>query len=150
VREAVGGYGRVTLAGEIAGAESALAAAGIDATVTTHGTIGEHAGSVLAWTVREGVTNVIRHSGARHCDIRVRGNASAATVEITDDGPGPPTFSLFERDGDVGRGLRGLAERMRDAGGRLEAGRMAGGGFRLFACVPMRALAVGAGAATHP
>jgi two-component system sensor histidine kinase DesK len=144
VREAVGGYGRVTLAGELAGAKSALAAAGITATIETDGTMGDEAGDVLAWTIREGVTNVIRHSGARHCDIVVRVNEAAAMVEIADDGAGPPSRSLLRRDGDSGNGLRGLAERIQEAGGRLESGRRTGGGFRLCAIVPTaRTIATG-------
>src|SRR5262245_20883025 len=90
VREAVGGYGRVTLRGELTGAKSALAAAGIDATITTEGTLADDAGSLLAWTIREGVTNVLRHSGAHHCVIVVRGDTTEAAVEITDDGWGTP------------------------------------------------------------
>jgi two-component system sensor histidine kinase DesK len=144
VREAVGGYGRVTLAGELAGAKSALAAAGITATIETDGTMGDEAGDVLAWTIREGVTNVIRHSGARHCDIVVRVNEAAAMVEIADDGAGPPSRSLLRRDGGSGNGLRGLAERIQEAGGRLESGRRTGGGFRLCAIVPTaRTIATG-------
>ena len=92
----------------------------------------------MAWTIREGVTNVIRHSGARRCDIVVRIDGSAAMVEIVDDGAGLPSIPLFGADSGSGSGLRGLAERMRAAGGRLEAGRRAGGGFRLAAIVPIR------------
>jgi two-component system, NarL family, sensor histidine kinase DesK len=136
VRQAVGGYGRVTLEGELAGAKSALAAAGIDATITTEGTLPDDAGALLAWTIREGVTNVLRHSGAHHCVIVVHSDASEAAVEITDDGSGTPSFSLFRSAGDQGSGLHGLAERMREAGGRLESGRRPGGGFRLRASVP--------------
>ena len=44
--------------------------------------------AVLAWAVREGATNVIRHSGASHCQVRVRGGCRAK-VEVVDDGEGP-------------------------------------------------------------
>ena len=36
----------------------------------------------MAWTVREGATNVIRHSGARHCSVTVRAQAGDAGVEV--------------------------------------------------------------------
>jgi two-component system sensor histidine kinase DesK len=138
VREAVAGYRRVTISGELESARSALAAAGIEVTVRSDGALPAEVDPVTAWTVREGVTNVIRHSGARHCDINVRGDGSAATVEVTDDGYGLPSIPLLGGDGDSGSGLQGLAERLRAAGGRLEAGRRAGGGFRLAAIVPKR------------
>jgi two-component system, NarL family, sensor histidine kinase DesK len=137
VREAVGGYRQVTFAGELEGARSALAAAGIEPSIRTEGTPAGAVESVLAWTIREGVTNVIRHSGARRCTIVVRVDASAATVEILDDGPGLPSIPLLGTGGGSGNGLRGLAERLRAAGGRLEAGRRDGGGFRLAAIVPV-------------
>ena len=139
VRDAVGGYRRITLAGEIEGARSALAAAGIAATVTTDGPAPDDASSVLAWTIREGVTNVIRHSGARRCDIVVHSDDGAATVEVVDDGKGPPSLLMFRPDSQQGSGLTGLGERLRSVGGHLEAGRLGGGGFRLAASVPLKA-----------
>jgi two-component system, NarL family, sensor histidine kinase DesK len=141
VREAVGGYRKPTLASELEGARSALAAAGIEASVRTEGTLTEEIGSVLAWTIREGVTNVIRHSGASRCDILVRGGGAAATVEITDDGHGSVPTRLLGRGRDSGSGLQGLTERVRAAGGQLETGRCSGGGFRLAASVPIQASA---------
>lgn len=143
VRDAVGGYRRITLAGEIEGARSALAAAGIAATITTDDRALDDSSSVLAWTIREGVTNVIRHSGARRCDIVVHGDDGAATVEVVDDGKGTPSLPMFRRDTEPGSGLTGLAERVRSVGGHLEAGRLAGGGFRLVASVPLKANARG-------
>ena len=40
---------------------------------------------LFGWTVREGVTNVVRHSGATRCRIRV----TPSEIEISDDGRGP-------------------------------------------------------------
>jgi two-component system sensor histidine kinase DesK len=130
VREAVVGYRRMTLADELAGARVALAAAGIEATV-------EHADvalppeteTILAWAVREGTTNVIRHSGARRCEIRVCAGLASADVEVVDDGRG---------GGEDGRGsgLAGLAERAWRRNGRVEAGPRDDGGFRLRVSVP--------------
>src|SRR6478609_3367168 len=88
--------------------------------------------AVLAWTVREAATNVIRHSGARHSAIRVLPALGQATVEVLDDGPG------VDGDGGSGTGLIGLEERLRAAGGHLEAGPRADGpGFLLRATVPV-------------
>jgi two-component system sensor histidine kinase DesK len=61
----------------------------------------------FAWVVREGATNVIRHSGARHCTMRVEvADDRTARLAIVDDGAGPAT-SLAE-----GNGLTGLRSRL--------------------------------------
>ena len=71
MREAVSGYRQPTLEGELAGARMALSAAGIEADVEeAHVRLDPAVEAVLAWAVREGATNVIRHSGARHCTFR--------------------------------------------------------------------------------
>jgi two-component system sensor histidine kinase DesK len=89
VRDAVSGYRQPTLAGELAGARMALSAAGIDADVQETGVpLDPAVEAVLAWTVREGATNVIRHSGARHCTLRVTSSLTDAGVEVVDDGVG--------------------------------------------------------------
>ncbi len=124
VRDAVSGYRRPTLAGEVAGARVALAAAGIEAEVSAGDEpLDAEAEAVLAWAVREGTTNVIRHSGARRVRIVVDGSSA----EIADDGRGG--------DGS-GHGLDGLRERAERLGGRLEAGPRAGGGFGLRVTLP--------------
>jgi two-component system, NarL family, sensor histidine kinase DesK len=139
VREAVVGYRKVSLLGELEGARSALEAAGIEATIRADGDLPEDVGSALAWAIREGVTNVIRHSGASRCEISVTGGGEMAVLEITDDGKGLPSLAGFAGKESPGTGLRGLGERMRGVGGRLEAGRRAGGGFRLSASIPVQA-----------
>ena len=88
--------------------------------------------AVLAWAVREGVTNVIRHSRARHVSVHVTATAGGCRVEVTDDGVGPGAGG-----GGGGNGLGGLEQRARDVGGTLEAGPLPGGGFRLAVWVPV-------------
>ncbi len=87
VRAAAGGYREVTLDGELASACTALAAAGIEADLPDHEINGipRLRQQLFGWAVREGVTNVIRHSGATRCVIRV----TPDEVEISDDGVGP-------------------------------------------------------------
>jgi len=130
VRAAVAGHGDITLAGEIATAREVLRAAAI---------VSELPGSVDAvdadvvelfgWVLREGVTNVVRHSRASF----VRVSLGARTLEITDDGRGGAPGA--------GSGLSGLRERVKAAGGTLTAsGTMAG--FRLRVEVPTPAPAV--------
>jgi two-component system sensor histidine kinase DesK len=127
VREAVDGYRRPSLGSELAGAKVALEAAGIELRVQgPDGPIDPDVESVLAWAVREGATNAIRHSGARHAEIIVRDG----TLEIADDGRGAPAA----RPG--GNGLTGLRERVQSVGGTVEAGAGPSGGFRLTVRVP--------------
>jgi two-component system sensor histidine kinase DesK len=137
VRAAVAGYRQPALASELAGAREMLVAAGITpAIVDDAGTLPGIADATLAWAVREGVTNVIRHSHARHCTIRVVRAGDTAAVEICDDGHGGAAYPGVP--GQVGgSGLPGLAERMAMRGGRLDAGPRADGGFRLAVTVPV-------------
>ena len=131
VREAVGGYRQPSLPSELAGAKVALEAAGIELRVdAADGALDPDVESVLAWAVREGATNAIRHSGARHAAITVRTEAGATELEIADDGRGAPP-----RDGG-GHGLTGLRERAQSVGGTVEAGVGPGGGFRVTVRVP--------------
>ncbi|HEX4106652.1 MAG TPA: histidine kinase [Solirubrobacteraceae bacterium] len=130
VRDAVGGYRRPTLAGELAGARRAFAAAGIDDAVDhAEVALDVEVDATLAWAVREATTNAIRHSGARHAWISVRPDGEDVVVEIADDGRGSSGAS-------GGSGLHGLGERAAALGGRIESGMRPGGGFRLRVSVP--------------
>jgi two-component system, NarL family, sensor histidine kinase DesK len=133
VREAVRGYRRLALRDALDGARAALAAAGIDCRLDgAELDLPADVEAVLAWAVREGATNVVRHSDAESCTIRVTSNGRTAAVEVEDDGAGAVP-------GPLGSGLRGLAERAERVRGRLEAGVGPRGGFRLRLTVPLRA-----------
>jgi two-component system sensor histidine kinase DesK len=109
VRAAVGGIRSARLDDEIASAERVLASAGIAADMPADLTVVDPRHRVvLAWVLREAVTNVVRHSQASVC--RVTLGPSSLTVE--DDGRGPS--GLRE-----GNGLRGVRERVDAAGGVL-------------------------------
>jgi two-component system sensor histidine kinase DesK len=88
--------------------------------------------AVLGWAVREGVTNVLRHSEAASARIRVTADDDECAVEVVDDGLGhePP-------GGRPGNGLAGLRERASDLGGSVEAGPLPDRGFRLRVSVPV-------------
>jgi len=134
VREAVAGYRQPTLAAELAGAHEALTAAGIDDHVEQdHAPLPPAVEAVLAWTVREGVTNVMRHSQARRCAIRITNQDGRATVEVVDDGRGGIP--------EAGSGIRGLRERVLERGGTLTAGPLPHEGFRLRVTLPIAAAA---------
>jgi two-component system sensor histidine kinase DesK len=141
VREAVAGYRSPTLSGELAGARMALEAAGIDARFDNPDvSLPPAVEAVLAWTVREGATNVIRHSGAQHATIRIDPGLAAASAEILDDGAGATHSPSGWGTGNgtaEGHGLVGLRERVQGLGGRLDAGPRPEGGFRLSVSVPV-------------
>jgi two-component system, NarL family, sensor histidine kinase DesK len=134
VREAVAGYRSPTLDEELAGAAEMLGAAGIDFGIENEaGLLPREIDGVLAWAVREGTTNVIRHSQARNCHILLTRENGMVCAKITDDGQG-------ETDqGASGSGLSGLAERVATFNdGGFEAGPLPEGGFRLRVELPLR------------
>jgi two-component system sensor histidine kinase DesK len=123
VRAAVAGYRELSLAGELVSAKAALQAAEIKPDLpTTVDEVPEQNRELFAWVVREGVTNVIRHSGAKRCTIRI----TASQIEVIDDGKGPTPGG-----GASGHGLVGIRERADQAEAGLQVGQAPGGGFRL-------------------
>ena len=139
VRQAVSGYRQPSLEKELEGARVALSAAGITADFERAPVaLDPEVEAVLAWTVREGATNVIRHSGAGHCQVKVRVGLTDAAVEVVDDGDGPACARGEEVNGHVGNGIMGLSERAERIRGRIEAGGLPDGrGFRLAVSVPV-------------
>ncbi|HYB85806.1 MAG TPA: sensor histidine kinase [Streptosporangiaceae bacterium] len=137
VRQAVTGYRQPSLAAELAAARRMLASAGIDCRVDapTSYDLPPEVDALLAWTVREASTNIVRHSGARHAGITIAVTGASASAEVTDDGAGAP--------GTPGSGLAGLAERAGRLGGALLAGAREGGGFGVRVTVPIPAAGTG-------
>jgi two-component system, NarL family, sensor histidine kinase DesK len=132
VRAAVAGYRQPELAAELGVARQLLAAAGVSCQITTPADPGLPApvDTVLAWAVREGVTNVARHAHATSAGVTVATTGDHVVAEITDNGSGP-------LGGAAGSGLAGLGERVRQLGGNLMAGPAPGGGFRLQVTIPL-------------
>jgi two-component system, NarL family, sensor histidine kinase DesK len=155
VREAVASYRQPTLASELQGAREMLAVAGIayryEGAEDAISALPSAVESVLAWAVREGVTNVIRHGHARQCTVRLARADGTIRVEVIDDGIGTAVPAVDEAVaigvvgvGVGGSGLRGLAERVTALGGRCESGAVEGGGFRLMVIAPLTQAASGA------
>jgi two-component system sensor histidine kinase DesK len=135
VRDAVAGYRQTNLAVELAGAREMLESAGISVRwEETAGDLPPDAETVLAWAVREGATNVLRHSRARECMVKLDRRNGSAVLEMLDDGIGEAGASVDNRQG---HGLRGLAERVAAVGGDMVAAPAEGRGFRLAVRVPV-------------
>jgi two-component system sensor histidine kinase DesK len=124
VRAAVAGHREVTLTGELATAREVLRAAAIAAELPgSVDVVDSDLSEVFGWVLREGVTNLVRHSRAASCRVTL----GARWIEIADNGRGStPGF---------GNGLTGLRERLDAVGGTLHAG-STGTGFVLRAEVP--------------
>ncbi|WP_344415267.1 sensor histidine kinase [Amycolatopsis minnesotensis] len=129
VRATVSDYRAVSLASELAGARMALRAAGVRAELPAAADdVLPALQGVFGYVVREAVTNVLRHSDAQRCGIRL----GRDWVEIADDG-------TVTDEATAGHGLTGLAERLAAVSGTIEHGRAPGGGFRVVARGPARA-----------
>ncbi|MFH8656324.1 sensor histidine kinase [Streptomyces afghaniensis] len=162
IREAVTGYRRGSLDTELDRAHSALTAAGIKLAVTRTGPpLGPQSEALLGWVVREAVTNVVRHSAARQCEITLSGGAERVRLSVVDDGVGVVADGGEGAVADGGEGaggrsgaggagggaggsgarggtgLTGLTERLAAAGGSLTAGPRARGGFAVSAQLPL-------------
>jgi two-component system sensor histidine kinase DesK len=163
VRGAVAGFRQPDLAGELVAARQLLDAAGIATEITSAETAGlpQELDSALAWAVREGATNVVRHSTASQVFITVSVGPAQAVAEIRDNGQPMPSASgplrasgsapaeltagpagrasATPRPAFAGSGLTGLAERVRCLGGEIAAGAAGGHGFLLRVAVPLSA-----------
>ncbi|WDZ83127.1 sensor histidine kinase [Micromonospora cathayae] len=129
VREAVTGYREHSFARELDNARTVLTDIGVQVTLDETGPpLGVQADEVFRWVLREAVTNVMRHSAATRCDIVVSSGTGGATLTVRDNGVG--------RHAPPGNGLRGLVERVHQAGGTLHVGPMPNGGIELTAHLP--------------
>jgi len=111
---------------------SRVTAAGITVALDVRGTpAGLPPGLDLAAyrVIQEAATNVIKHSGAGHCQVTVSYETDALTVRITDDGHATA-------DSTDGHGIKGMRERVAMYGGTFEAGPLPTGGFGVTARFP--------------
>ena len=146
IRQAVSGYRRATLAVEVASAHAALDAAGIklDAAPEVAAATGEfdaQSEAALAWSLREAVTNAIRHSGADLVRVTLARTGEEMVLTVRNDGRGLAA-TVGDTDDCGGHGLTGLRERLDAVGGRLSVGG-SDGDFRLVAAAPVRTQAAG-------
>ncbi|MET7327908.1 histidine kinase [Nonomuraea sp. NPDC005650] len=126
VQQAVHGYQTLDLDDELAGARVALEAAGARCLIDARADgLSPAARTLLAWAVREGTTNVLKHSAATRCAITIDGGVLEMLNDGVDGRPSAP-----------GSGLRGLSERLVTAGGSFSAQPTPTGEFLLRAAVP--------------
>lgn len=127
VRAAVSAYRSRSFAGELDNARRVLSVAGVALEVETEGVVlpALHEG-VLALSLREAVTNVLRHAHATSCRVALRADAGSVRLVVEDNGRG---------GGAEGVGLRGMRERALVLGGSVE--RSVGPGTRLAVDLPL-------------
>jgi two-component system sensor histidine kinase DesK len=118
VRATLSGYRSASLSAEVAGARAALASAGITADLprAVDNVLPAYQES-FAYVLREGVTNVLRHSGATSCEVRL----GESWLEVRDNGRATVADAGASRVDGGGAGLTGLADRLAAIGGRCRA-----------------------------
>ncbi|WP_051712555.1 histidine kinase [Spirillospora albida] len=135
LRTATGGGAELSLDAEIGSACSVFTAAGVSVEADAgHGAVEPRVSALLSTVLREAVTNVLRHSAARHCTIVTERDGGVVRLTVENDGldPGaPPT--------PPGSGIGNLATRLAAVDGTLSARADGHGGFRLIAAVPVEA-----------
>jgi two-component system sensor histidine kinase DesK len=131
VRATAMGVRGISLPGEIAAARQALDAAHVTAELPgAADDVPTKFRELFAWTIREAVTNIVRHSRASHVEVRM----DPASVEIVDDGVGAAAADEPRSDG---QGLKGLRRRADALGAQLTVGcRDDKPGFRVRVEVP--------------
>lgn len=97
--------------------------------------IGDDMALAVYRVVQEAVTNVVRHSGARHCVVRMTAGATTLALEVIDDGCGLPAVPRWNG------GLLGMQERVGMVGGQLHISPSAAGGVCLRAVFPLASAA---------
>ena len=142
VRRAVRGYRAQGLAAELASAKVMLGAADIAFNYTLEPvTLTPEQENALAFALREAVTNVVRHSGATRCTVKLTGELTGNVTGRSADEDG---VRLEVRDDGVGgaegyregSGLSGMRERLETVDGRLEHSTHTHNGTRLRVYLP--------------
>jgi two-component system sensor histidine kinase UhpB len=96
-------------------------------------TIDEATGLVLYRVVQEALTNTVRHSSARHCQVSLESSADMLQLEIADDGKGLPPSKIAQSGG-----LLGMKERVAMIGGLLVIKTGQEGGLKLQISLPLQ------------
>jgi len=133
VRSAVTGYRTMSFRDQLRAGAEALRAAGIEVGVNARERCwSDDVDQVLSWTVRESITNILRHSHARNVLIALTVGSAGVCLQVSDDGDAGET-GLLRAEG----GLRTLRERIAACHGTVDATVGAEGGLRLAVSLPL-------------
>ena len=134
VRSVASGYHEMSLEEECHTAESLLTTAGLAVRMDIdYGAPPADVSTVLATVLREGVTNVLRHSKGECCEITIRTYEDGVLLHVVNDGVTKPS----DRDKDGwGSGIRNMSDRVATLGGQLTAKYEGDGRFGLSARIP--------------
>ncbi|MEV7859159.1 histidine kinase [Streptomyces hirsutus] len=136
VRLVASGYRDMSLEAEAASVAEVMAAADVDVEVDIRcGRLHPLVDTVLATALREGVTNILRHSKVESCTVTAVVAGDTVRLDLVNDGVAAPDRSLAQ---DRGSGLGNLSARLGAIGGELTAGVVEGGRYRLTAVAPVR------------
>lgn len=141
VRSVASSYLRMSLNQEVRAAEKLLHTVGIKTEVRqTPALVSGAAETALATVLREGITNMLRHSQAQRCVIETRIGPDTVRLLLANDGVGADEARVPSGAADEGgNGLRNLTARAEALGGTLRAGEREDGWFELMAEVPVDA-----------
>ena len=88
--------------------------------------------------IEEALTNVRKHAPTSHAQVLLSYEPDRLRIEVSDDGGSTGAAAAPVRDAsDSGHGIIGMRERVRMYDGRMLAGPMPGGGFRVEATLPL-------------
>lgn len=118
LRDVVHGYRTVDLAEQLAAIEQILRSSGVRCTVSMPDPVPSAAAPLLVAVLREATTNLLRHSRATWCTVDVTVLSTDVRMVVVNDGT-PKSGNADPRSS----GLRGLADRLAEAGGTIRAGR---------------------------
>jgi two-component system sensor histidine kinase DesK len=138
VRAVASGYREMSLDEECESARSVLSAADVHVQMdVNYRDLPVRVATVLATVLREGITNLLRHSKAEFCEISVRETDTVVIIEMMNDGvPNDPVDSR-EDSGPGGSGIHNLSARVAELGGELTAEFQADNKFRLYVTLPL-------------
>jgi two-component system sensor histidine kinase DesK len=133
VRSVASGYRELSLDNESESARSVLLAADVDVIIDiSYGNLPTPVKTVLATVLREGITNVLRHSKAERCEISVRQADGRVWLDIVNDG-----VQTNRAPSGGGSGIRNLSVRIEALKGQLIAGIEPDGRYGLHVWAPV-------------
>ncbi|MBW5425966.1 histidine kinase, partial [Streptomyces sp. BG9H] len=143
VRTVARGYRQMSLTDEAESARSMLAGVGIRTALRLDcGELPTDVDTVLATTLREGLTNMLRHSKAERCTITAEREGRTVRLTLANDGAalaGHGPGAVRDSDANSGSGIGNLTARIRAFDGRLTAGHRQDGWYQLCATVTLSA-----------